>query len=131
MTFSRQALRYELEHASAGTLLRLWLRCLLLWFLVWAVSDVIIVWLWSGHLAGPGAHQYFGRWVLAWLFTQELPLGFLSLPYHSASSTRARTSRAPESSPPSPTPPFVHVSAAGRRPRSVERARLVGASRGG
>ncbi len=44
MNFSRQALRYELVHASAGTLLRLWLRCLLLWFTLWALSDVFIVW---------------------------------------------------------------------------------------
>ncbi|MGC1339242.1 MAG: type IV secretion system DNA-binding domain-containing protein [Candidatus Binataceae bacterium] len=28
-----------------------------------------------------GAHQYFGRWILAWIFTQKLPLYFLSLPY--------------------------------------------------
>ena len=47
----------------------------------------------SGHLCGRArvvlgwplwrfaAHEYFGRWILAWVFTQVLPLSFLSLPY--------------------------------------------------
>jgi len=44
-------------------------------------SDIFFVWYWSGRISGPGAHQYFGRWILAWFFTQKLPLYFLSLPY--------------------------------------------------
>ena len=44
MKLSRTAIRYELSHASAGMLLRLWLRCFLLWILVWAASDFFIVW---------------------------------------------------------------------------------------
>jgi len=81
MNFSRTAIRYELSCGSAATLLRLWLRFLLLWILIWAASDLFFVWYWSGRISGPGAHQYFGRWFLAWLFTQKLPLYFLSLPY--------------------------------------------------
>ncbi|MGH7933120.1 MAG: hypothetical protein ACREQN_08110 [Candidatus Binataceae bacterium] len=37
--------------------------------------------------SGPGAHEYFGRWFLAWLFTQKLPLYFLSLPYRNGRYT--------------------------------------------
>jgi len=80
MNLSRTAIRYELSCGSAASLLRLWLRFLLLWILIWAASDLFFVWYWSGRLVA-GAHQYFGRWFLAWLFTQKLPLYFLSLPY--------------------------------------------------
>jgi len=81
MNLSRTAIRYELSCGSAASLLRLWLRFLLLWILIWAASDLFFVWYWSGRISGPGAHQYFGRWFLAWLFTQKVPLYFLSLPY--------------------------------------------------
>lgn len=81
MNLSRGAIKYGLGGASAGTLLRLYLRIQLLWILFWAASDLFLVWYWSGRLGGPGAHHYFGRWFLAWLFTQKLPLYFLSLPY--------------------------------------------------
>jgi Type IV secretion-system coupling protein DNA-binding domain len=80
MSLLRTAIRYELRRASAGMLFRLYLRIQLLWVLVWAASDLFFVWYWTGRL-GPGAHEYFGRWFLAWLFTQKLPLYFLSLPY--------------------------------------------------
>jgi ABC-type multidrug transport system fused ATPase/permease subunit len=80
MTLLWTAIRYELSRASAGMLFRLYLRIQLLWVLVWAASNLFFVWYWTGHL-GPGAHEYFGRWFLAWLFTQKLPLYFLSLPY--------------------------------------------------
>ncbi len=81
MNLSRTAIRYELSCGSTAMLLRLWLRFLLLWSAIWAASDLFFVWYWTGRLSGPGAHQYFGRWILAWLFTQKLPLYFLSLPY--------------------------------------------------
>lgn len=81
MNMSRTAIRYELSCGSATTLLRLWLRFLLLWIAIWAASDLFFVWYWTGRVV-PGAHQYFGRWFLAWIFTQKLPLYFLSLPYH-------------------------------------------------
>ncbi len=87
MNLSRAAIRYELIHASAGMLLRLWLRCFFLWILVWAASDVFIVWYWTGRISGPGAHEYFGRWILAWFFTQKLPLYFLTLPYKGGRAT--------------------------------------------
>ncbi len=79
MKWSRTAIRYELNRASVGALFRLWLRCFLLWILVWAASDVLIVWYWTGRISGPGAHEYFGRWILAWFFTQKIPLYFLTL----------------------------------------------------
>ena len=82
MNFARQAIRFEMSRSSAAVLLRLYLRLQLLWFMVWAASNLFLVWYWSGRISGPGAHQYFGRWFLAWLFTQKLPLYFLSLPYH-------------------------------------------------
>jgi len=81
MNLSRTAIRYELSCGSAAILLRLWLRFLLLWILIWAASDLFFVWYWAGRISGPGAHEYFGRWILAWIFTQKLPLYFLSLPY--------------------------------------------------
>ena len=80
MNLSRTAIRYELSCGSCATLLRLWLRFLLLWILIWAASDLFFVWYWSGRLVA-GAHQYLGRWFLAWIFTQKVPLYFLSLPY--------------------------------------------------
>ena len=82
MNFARRAIRYEMGRGSVAMVLRLYLRLQLLWFMVWAVSDLFFVWYRSGRICGLGAHQYFGRWFLAWLFTQKLPLYFLSLPYH-------------------------------------------------
>jgi hypothetical protein len=87
MNLSRAAIRYELSHASAGVLFRLWLRCFLLWIFLWAASDALIVWYWTGRISGPGAHEYFGRWILAWFFTQKLPLYFLTLPYKGGRAT--------------------------------------------
>ena len=87
MNLSRTAIRYELSHASAAMLLRLWLRCFLLWILLWAASDAFLVWYWTGRISGPGAHEYFGRWILAWFFTQKLPLYFLTLPYKGGRAT--------------------------------------------
>jgi hypothetical protein len=82
MNFARTIIRSEMHRSWAATLLRFYLRLQLLWFIVWAASDVFLVWYWTGRISGPGAHQYFGRWFLAWLFTQKLPLYFLSLPDH-------------------------------------------------
>ena len=30
-----------------------------------------LVWYWMGYYGGPPAHEYFGRWVLAWFFTED------------------------------------------------------------
>jgi hypothetical protein len=87
MSLTRQVVRYELEHPSASSLLRLWLRCFLLWIVIWVVSDIAIVWYWSARISGPGAHEYFGRWVLAWFFTQKVPLYFLTLPFKGGRAT--------------------------------------------
>jgi len=81
MNLSRKAIRYELSCGSAAMLLRLYLRIQLLWILIWAASDLFLVWYWAGGASGLGAHEYFGRWILAWFFTQKVPLYFLSLPY--------------------------------------------------
>jgi len=86
MNLPRPAIRYEVNRSSVAMWLRLWLRVFLLWILVWAASDLFFVWYWTGRLA-PGAHEYFGRWFLAWLFTQKLPLYFLSLPYRNGRYT--------------------------------------------
>jgi hypothetical protein len=87
MNLSRIASQYELSCASAGSLLRLWLHCFMFWILVWAASDVFIVWYWTGRISGPRAHEYFGRWILAWFFTQKIPLYFLTLPYKGGGAT--------------------------------------------
>jgi len=87
MNLSRTAIRYELSHATAGMLLRLWLRCFLLWILLWSASDAFIVWYWAGRISGAGAHEYYGRWILAWFFTQKVPLYFLTLPYRGGRAT--------------------------------------------
>jgi hypothetical protein len=87
MNLSGTAIRYELNSGSAATLLCLYLRILLLWILIWAASDLFFVWYWTGRISGPGAHEYFGRWILAWFFTQKLPLYFLSLPYRGGRAT--------------------------------------------
>jgi len=76
MNLSRKAIRYELSCGSAAMLLRLYLRIQLLWILIWAASDLFLVWYWAGRVSGPGAHEYFGRWILAWFFTQKVPLYF-------------------------------------------------------
>jgi type IV secretory pathway TraG/TraD family ATPase VirD4 len=86
MNLSRPAIRYEVNRSSAAMSLRLCLRLFVLWMLVWAASDLFFVWYWTGRL-GPVAHEYFGRWFLAWLFTQKIPLYFLSLPYRNGRYT--------------------------------------------
>jgi signal transduction histidine kinase len=65
MNLSRTAIRRELRHASAIVLVRFCLRVQLLWFVVWALTDLLLVWYWTGHIHGRGAHAYFGRWILA------------------------------------------------------------------
>ena len=87
MNLSRTAIRYELSSGSAAVLPRLYLRVQLLWILTWTASDLFFVWYWTGRVSGPGAHEYFGRWILAWFFTQKVPLYFLSLPYKGGRAT--------------------------------------------
>lgn len=57
------------------------LRIVLAIALVWALITTVLVWYWMGHYGGPPAHEYFGRWVLAWFFTEIIPLPFGSIPY--------------------------------------------------
>ncbi len=87
MNLSRTAIRYELSSGSAAVLVRFYLRIQLLWILIWAASDVFLVWYWTGRISGPSAHEYFGRWILAWFFIQKVPLYFLSLPYKGGRAT--------------------------------------------
>ena len=85
MNLLRTAIPYDIDHGSWAGLARLYLRVQLLWILIWGASDIFFIWYWSGQAAG--AHHYFGRWFLAWLFTQELPLNFLTLPYRGGRAT--------------------------------------------
>jgi hypothetical protein len=87
MSLSLTAIRYEMNRSSAAMSLRLCLRFFVLWMLVWAASDLFLVWYWTGRASGPGAHEYFSRWILAWFFTQKVPLYFLSLPYRGGRAT--------------------------------------------
>jgi hypothetical protein len=57
------------------------MRILVIVVALWATSAVALVWYWVGRYGGSAAHEYFVRWILAWVFTQVLPLSFLSLPY--------------------------------------------------
>jgi hypothetical protein len=41
----------------------------------------------DGRYGGSAAHEYFGRWVLAWFFTEIIPLPFGSIPYKGARYT--------------------------------------------
>jgi len=49
--------------------------------LLWALISTALVWYWMGYYGGSPAHEYFGRWVLAWFFTEIIPLPFGSIPY--------------------------------------------------
>ncbi len=55
------------------------LRIVLAISLVWAAITTGLVWYWMGYYGGPPAHRYFGRWVLAWFFTEIVPLPFGSI----------------------------------------------------
>ena len=57
------------------------LRIVLAIALLWALISTALVWYWMGYYGGPPAHEYFGRWVLAWFFTEIIPLPFGSIPY--------------------------------------------------
>jgi len=58
------------------------LRIVLAIALLWALITTAPVWYWMGYYGGgPPAHEYFGRWVLAWFFTEIVPLPFGSIPY--------------------------------------------------
>ena len=81
MNLSRTAIRYELSSGSAADAAAPLAPNPAALDLIWAASDLFLVWYWTGRISGPGAHEYFGRWILAWLFTQKVPLYFLSLPY--------------------------------------------------
>ena len=81
MNLSRTAIRYELSHASAANAAPPVAPVLLLMDSgMGSFGPFLRLVLDRPHL-GPGAHEYFGRWILAWFFTQKLPLYFLSLPY--------------------------------------------------
>ncbi len=57
------------------------LRIVLLILCLWALITTALVWYWMGYYGGSPAHEYFGRWFLAWFFTEIIPLPFGSLPY--------------------------------------------------
>jgi ABC-type transport system substrate-binding protein len=57
------------------------LRIVLAVALLWVLITASLVWYWMGYYGGPPAHEYFRRWVLAWFFTEIIPLPFGSIPY--------------------------------------------------
>ncbi|HUA36029.1 MAG TPA: type IV secretion system DNA-binding domain-containing protein [Candidatus Binataceae bacterium] len=75
-------------HRADMATLKVWaqtaLRIVLMIVFMWAVTTTVLVWCWLGYYGGPPAHEYFGRWVLAWFFTEIVPLPFGSLPYRGA-----------------------------------------------
>ncbi len=81
MNFARSAARYETARTSFGMLAQFVLRIVLAAAGLWALSTFALVWYWTGRYCGPLAHRYFGRWILAWFFTEQLPVPFASLPY--------------------------------------------------
>jgi len=82
-----RAVRWRAGGTAFQLSLQMAVRAVLLAALLWAVMTLGLVWYWTGYYGGPDAHQYFGRWFLAWFFTQEVPLYFLSLPYRSGRYT--------------------------------------------
>ena len=86
MNLSYSAFTYEARRGQTAMARRLVLRFFALWIAIWAASDLFFIWFRTGRL-GSAQHEYFGRWILAWFFTQKLPLAFLSLPYRSGRYT--------------------------------------------
>jgi len=76
-----RTVRWHAGGAAFQLILQMAVRAVLLAGLLWAVMTLGLVWYWTGYYGGPSAHEYFGRWLLAWFFTQEVPLYFLSLPF--------------------------------------------------
>jgi hypothetical protein len=77
----RPAVRWRAGVTSLQMWAQMAMRILVIAAALWATSAVALVWYWVGRYGGWSAHEYFGRWILAWVFTQVLPLPFLSLPY--------------------------------------------------
>jgi len=77
----RPAVRWRAGVTSLQMWAQMAIRMLVIAAALWATSAVALVWYWSGRYGGWPAHRYFGRWILAWIFTQMLPLSFLPLPY--------------------------------------------------
>ena len=81
MNLSERMVRYEGRRASSEMLLRLVVRAAVLAAAVWGACTAVLVWYETGRYCGPLAHQYFTEWVVAWFFTEPLPVPFISLPY--------------------------------------------------
>src|SRR5271166_1236529 len=77
-----RAVRRRAGLASLHIWAQMALRTVLLIILMWGLLTVALVWYWTGRYGGTDAHLYFGRWFLAWLLTQQIPLTFASLPYN-------------------------------------------------
>jgi hypothetical protein len=75
------AVRRRADMASLQVWTQTALRIVLAIALLWALITTALVWYWMGYYGGPPAHEYFGRWVLAWFFTEIIPLPFGSIPY--------------------------------------------------
>lgn len=82
MNLTDSAIKYEVGQRSFAMVARLFLRLALIGIGIWAASTFALVWYWTARYCGPFAHRYFGEWLLAWFFSDELPVPFISLPYH-------------------------------------------------
>ncbi len=80
-TLIRPAVRWRAGVTSLQMWAQMVMRMLVIAAALWAISAVVLVWYWAGRYGGWAGHRYFGRWILAWVFTQLLPLSFLPLPY--------------------------------------------------
>jgi type IV secretory pathway TraG/TraD family ATPase VirD4 len=69
------------DMSTFGVWMQTALRIVLGVALLWAAITIALVWYWTGYYSGPAAHEYFGRWVLSWFFTEIVPLPFGSIPY--------------------------------------------------
>jgi hypothetical protein len=78
----REAIYQRAGMESVKLKLRAALRFVIIVTMLWAEFTVMLVWYLAGRESGPGAHRYFIEWIAAWFLTQDIPLRFLSLPYH-------------------------------------------------
>ena len=81
MNLSERMVRSEGRRAASEMMLRLAVRVAVLAAGVWAGCTALLVWYQTGRYCGPLAHQYFTEWLVAWFFTEPLPVPFMSLPY--------------------------------------------------
>jgi hypothetical protein len=80
-TLIHRAVGWRADSASLSMWAQLAARAVAVTLTLWALLTLALVWFWTGYYGGPAAHRYFGRWMLTWFFTEEIPLPFGSVPY--------------------------------------------------